>query len=753
MDGVPDPHLHAHCFTFNVTYDYDEQRWKAGQFADIKRDAPFFEAACDVRFADKLTQMGIPVNRTKRGWEIGGLEKSTLDKFSRRTALIEKTAKELEVQAEKEWQDKRANDPGARKKKINKHELGATTREGKVQDLSFNELQQEWVSRLTPDERAAVTNLAGKIGGPALASDASLIREAVTQGVEHCFERKSVVPERQLLTEALKRSVGKGSVGGVEREFKTRSFITGERDGRKLATTTAVLAEEKRMIAFARQGRGSCSGLGTEKHEFSRAYLNDDQRLAVLHVLTSRDRVILIRGGAGVGKTTMLQEAVGGIEAGGRKVLAFAPSADASYDVLRGAGFKDATTVAMLLKDPKLQREAQGQVILIDEAGQLGARTTAEVFELADRLDARLILCGDRRQHGAVERGAPLRLLESEAGLVPAEIKHILRQKDRYKHVVDALSEQRTADGFRELVDMQWVREIPGDERYATLAKDYVSHLARHKGDDAGLVICPTHVEGQRLTQHIRDELRRAERLKGKERVFDVLRPAHWTEAERADAVNYERGSDVLVFHQNAKGFMKGDRLVAGDQPLPVDQSSRFQVYHKETLAVAKGDLIRITRNSQTADGKHRLNNGSRYTIKGFTMGAASCWTMGGKLAKDFGHFTHGYVVTSHASQGKSVKQVFIAQSADSFGASSREQFYVSVSRGKQKATIYTDHVEALLEAVSHGDSRLTATEFIAERDGRGPGNAKRRPANPAVDVSRDAARLEQNREDRSYER
>src|ERR1700685_3742658 len=41
--GVPDPHLHAHGFVFNTTVDEQEQAWKAGQFRDLKRDAPYFE--------------------------------------------------------------------------------------------------------------------------------------------------------------------------------------------------------------------------------------------------------------------------------------------------------------------------------------------------------------------------------------------------------------------------------------------------------------------------------------------------------------------------------------------------------------------------------------------------------------------------------------------------------------------------------------------------------------------------------------
>jgi conjugative relaxase-like TrwC/TraI family protein len=41
VDGLPDPQMHAHCFVFNSTFDKTEDRWKAGQFRDLKRDAPY----------------------------------------------------------------------------------------------------------------------------------------------------------------------------------------------------------------------------------------------------------------------------------------------------------------------------------------------------------------------------------------------------------------------------------------------------------------------------------------------------------------------------------------------------------------------------------------------------------------------------------------------------------------------------------------------------------------------------------------
>ncbi len=30
VDGIPDPHLHAHCFVFNTTFDDKEQSWNGG---------------------------------------------------------------------------------------------------------------------------------------------------------------------------------------------------------------------------------------------------------------------------------------------------------------------------------------------------------------------------------------------------------------------------------------------------------------------------------------------------------------------------------------------------------------------------------------------------------------------------------------------------------------------------------------------------------------------------------------------------
>jgi conjugative relaxase-like TrwC/TraI family protein len=703
VNGVPDPHLHAHCFCFNVTFDLSENCWKAAQFGDVKRDAPYFEAKFHSRLARNLAELGIAVDRTKKGWEIREIPASVIKKFSRRTAYIEEMAKEKGITNAKE-----------------KSELGAKTRERKQKDLTMDELRQEWRTRLSDDERSGIAEVAERIGSEPIAENVRSAGHAASLAVDHSFERKSVVPERMLLAEALKRSFGDAGVDATERAVRERDIIIGEKEGRRFATTRAILAEEQRLIDFARSGRGVCEPLGNGSHVFSRDWLNDGQRRAVEHVLESRDKVVVIRGVAGTGKTSMMSEAVEAIEAQGKQVFAFAPSADASRGVLRESGFKDADTVARLLMDERLHEKIRDQVIWIDEASMIGGRTMAQVFNLADKLDARVILSGDRRQHGSIAHGAALRLLETEAGLVPAEIKDIQRQKGAYRDAVKALADGRTKQGFAELDRLGWIREVAGDERYKLLARDYVASVNAGKST---IVVSPTHLEGQWVTDEIRSELRREGKLGNEQRHFRILRNANLTTAERADFVNYQPG-DVLVYHQNAKGVRKGERVVVGEEALPLEQADRFTAFRPHALGLSQGDVIRVNQNGKTADGQHRLNNGAIYKVKGFTATGDIRLTNGWTIDKDFGHLSHGYAVTSQASQGKTVDRVLVGISSASFPAASREGFYVAASRGREMARIYTDDKDALLDAVNQTEDRLSATEFMS---GRERGEALRR--------------------------
>src|SRR5262249_29772442 len=155
-----------------------------------------------------------------------------------------------------------------------------------------------------------------------------------------------------------------------------------------------------------------------------------------------------------------------------------------------------------------------------------------------------------------------------------------------------------------------------------------------------------------------------------------------------------------LQFHQNAKGFKKGSRLILDERSKPpTELAERFEVYRPTLLALAAGDRVRVTAGGKTKDGKHRLSNGSLLTVQGFTKSGDIVVDHGWIIDRDFGHLTHGYVTTSHASQGVTVDKVFVGVSSQSFPATYQRTAYVAVTRGKEQAQIFTDDREELLKA------------------------------------------------------
>jgi hypothetical protein len=417
----------------------------------------------------------------------------------------------------------------------------------------------------------------------------------------------------------------------------------------------------------------------------------------------------------------------------GREVFVFAPSAQASRRVLRDQGFANADTLERLLIDDKLQKQTQGCVIWVDEAGMVSSRSMQRLFDVARKQNARVVLSGDYRQHASVEAGDSFRLLESEAGVKLAELKEIHRQKDPgYKKAVADISKgtaKGARSGFDRLEKMGAIVEVSGEDRHRMLIGDYLK--AADDGRSA-LIIAPTHAEGERLTEELRGALKERGSI-GRETSFMVRRSTGWTLAQKSDGRNYQPGM-VVEFSQNTKGFTKGDKAVVvhggndvllqkqdgGQVPLDTGYADRFEVYRSRELAIGRGDRIRITKNglaraeAQTKGTK--INNGDIFTVEGFTKEGDIRLGNGRLLAKDYGHFTPGYVDTSYASQGKTVDRVFIATGNESLAAVGQQQWYVSVSRGREQAKVYVDSKDDVRNAIARGTERLSAVELTQTR-------------------------------------
>lgn len=747
--NLPDPQLHMHVYAMNATFDAVEGIWKAGDFMRQKRDASYYQAAYHVRLARELQALGYEIEPTAKAFEIAGVSRGWIEVFSRRTQEVEDAARELGIV-----------DPKA------KAELGAKTRRRKNPTLGIDSLRALWrdmLPRASAQSLDVLARTARSCCVGQVLTDPQAERACLHEGLEHELTRACEVSEKRLLGTALARGIGRVSIEGVRHALASRADVTyAQVSDECRLTTAAVLAEERELMRFVRQGRGVVRPLITGAYAFTNPLFaqateaTEEQRKAVLHVLRSQDWILGVVGRAGTGKTTLLQEVRAGLERTGQALMVFAPTAEASRGVLRKEGFASADTLKRLLTDAALQAQLPGAVLWIDEAGMVGSRDLLALFKLAQEKGVKkVILSGDPTQIRSVARGEPLRFLEENAGLRVARLENIKRQKTpMLRLAVEALSRGDVAQGFSLLDRGGCLFEHADGSAHTRLACAYAKASAERSAPGRFkdvLVVSPTHAECEAVTEEIRRTLRGKGRLGTAERSFPRLVNASWTESEKSSPASYEVGM-VIQFRQNAPGFVKGERVRVtdvdaragcvrvrqnrrGEAALPLALAERFEVYRLTELALCVGDKIRITENLRA--GRHRLNNGACLEVHGFTLTGGIDIGAGRILPPHVGHLAHGYAITADSAQAKTVDIAFASISRDSMPALDLRRLYVTVSRAREHAAIFTDDKAALLAAAQRETVRRSATELI--------GSARAEAFLDALDVL-EAQRLRQAR-------
>ena len=102
----------------------------------------------------------------------------------------------------------------------------------------------------------------------------------------------------------------------------------------------------------------------------------------------------------------------------------------------------------------------------------------------------------------------------------------------------------------------------------------------------------------------------------------------------------------------------------------------------KRKLKIAAGDKLLLQANAVA--GRKQFVNGELVEVKAI-QGDSVLLADGRVIPADYRTFTHGYAVTSHAAQGKTVDEVLLVASSRSLPAINQEQFYVSISRGRER--------------------------------------------------------------------
>ena len=733
VGGVPDPHLHMHCVTFNVTHDKVESKRKAAEFGAIMRDAPYFQAVFHASLKTNLRELGYKIERRHRGWEIKDVPEQMLKAFSRRTDEIEKLAIERGI-----------TDPVA------KASLAEQTRAGKLDDALMPDLSKGWRDRVGEEHINHLRFLASKsvnMGKDGIFPELvqADLETALDAALEHILSRQSMVRDRDLIAETLTRTSGGVLLEDVQRlvteRLESGDMCRGEWEGEPLLTTPFVYQQEQLMIGLVHDGNTRYLPLAMN-HTIMDQQLSQEQQQAVHHVLESTNQVMMVRGKAGVGKTRTMHEVVNTLKAHGVHVQPVAVGAKITDGVLRKDGFANAVTLAKWFHDTELRQKSLNGLLWIDEANQVGVPDLTRVLEHAKRLNCRLLLTGDIAQHHAVQRGDAMKLIETFGYVEAAELNQIRRQLNKdYRDACADLSSGMIKAGFEKLDRMGSIREIEDNrDRVQALADEYIKSTV---GKGTALVVSPTHKEAATVTGAIRKQLREAGKISEKEVTIERLQSRFLSPEQKADAAMYRPG-DVVQFTQHIKGGIKrGERAVitqaddtqvmatreknSKSMALPLHHADRMEVYERKTMQLSKGDLVRVTHNGTTKNDARSIKNGVTLKFDGLTRSGDIRFANGKVLDKDFQHINQGYCLTSHAAEGDTTGHVIVAQSAMSAGGSNAQQFYTSVTRGRHRVTVLTDDKEMLLKRVERDASRVAAMEGMGRKQiGKPPmGNAR----------------------------
>ena len=223
------------------------------------------------------------------------------------------------------------------------------------------------------------------------------------------------------------------------------SLIKVSLDERPYLTTQKVLDSELNIrLIGERMGRDTPS-FAVDESDIERAFarydfLSDEQRDAAKH-LTQGNRLSLIVGLAGAGKSTMLKAVREAYQDGGHKVSGLTLAGKAAEELQLSAGIESRTIASWLLA-VKQGREVvnRGDVLVMDEAGMNNNKTTEQVLDILDRAGAKLIMVGDAEQLQPIQAGCPFRDLTVQQGF--AEIGTIRRQTEQWQRdATRALSE------------------------------------------------------------------------------------------------------------------------------------------------------------------------------------------------------------------------------------------------------------------------------------------------------------------------
>jgi hypothetical protein len=405
-------------------------------------------------------------------------------------------------------------------------------------------------------------------------------------------------------------------------------------DRELLYTAQSLLIVERKLLNQLADSAGTGTGImpaDIVAAATTASTLGEDQAAAVLEITSAGDRVAVMIGRAGTGKTHTLGTVRAIYETAGWDVIGLAPSARAARELADGAGIESTTLARHLVEQRTITATT---LVVVDEAGMAGTRELAAIVDQAITAGAKVLLVGDDRQLPEVAHGGAFRAAEVTLGDRVVELTTNRRQRHEWeRRALDQLRAGDVAAAFAAYRDHGRVilADDPADIHGIALA-DWLD--ARSTGAEV-LMLAGLRSEVRLLNRHARSLLTD----------HGLLDPTG--EVEFAGR-KYVTGDEVVLRRNHPN-----QHLVTGE-PFAVDNGMRGTITsispHHMTLRITTGQQVVLERG---------------YLERGWV--------------------DHAYANTIHTVQGATADDVMLVGPAGLY----LESAYVALSRARDRTRIY----------------------------------------------------------------
>lgn len=548
--------------------------------------------------------------------------------------------------------------------------------------------------------------------------------------VEILSHYDSVFTYKDIVSKALKISKGTQNLAAIDDQMASliekKNLLRSEREP-SLYTTHAGVRREHYILDLLELGKNKHNAIATTDRiakAASRYDFTDGQDRGFRKVLSGKDRVVGLQGYAGVGKTFMARPAIELAQQVGYTVKGIAPYGTQVEQLESETGVDSNTLKSHLMSLENGKYQSQGNELWwVDEAGTVNSKDMADLLTHAHRLNARVVLSGDRKQLGAIEAGSPFSLL-LDNGMDSAVNDNIIRQTNPdLKQAVYDIIDKKTVSAFNRL-DKSIVES-------SSPASDAVkSYLEKEDGSFTNVsLIVPDIKTRNEMNRVISDHFRDRGDVKGDAISVSNLRASKIDGPMKRYSFFYEPGQ-VVRFHKSYKslGVEKDEYLVVkavNEDEIVLTKPNGSEVswlpgkmaggerttttYESSNEKYSEGDRIRW----KDKTNELGLKNGHVGIIK-LIDDTTMTVDFGGEikvidLQKNTNrHFELAYAQTVYSVQGQTFQESVLIAESWRVNLINQASFYVAVSRAKENVSIFTDNSQKLREGI---DERLGVKE------------------------------------------